>query len=192
MNGQCRPSDGNFTKGSWFSWIAVADFNGTRTVNGVACNEWLFARGGVPIVAACATDTTIVEFSVFSVSRAVNIIFSNVTAAVPNPVVAPPECTQVHRRDCVHRVYISRDLSQAPPTCPQSPWQQMRFYRLHSWYDQAVGQRNFADITGDFAYICPGEWARVMCACLNARRTTHSIVSKRHSTCQQRHCCVRV
>jgi len=135
INGQCRPSANTFT--GWFGWIQGADFNGTRTVNGVACNEWQIARGGVPVVGACATDTTIVEFSVYGGARGVNIIFSNVTAAMSNPIPVPADCTQ------------------PPPACPQAGWKQLQFYRLHSYFDQAVGQRNFADIMGDFAYICP-------------------------------------
>lgn len=105
-------------------------------MNGNSCNNWLLSVNNVPVISVCANDTSVFQFRVYS-GRTVLIMFGDIVAMPNVPVSVPPQCFQ------------------PPPVCQQGSWHQLTFYRLHSWIDTALGQRNFATMIGDFAYICP-------------------------------------
>jgi hypothetical protein len=91
----------------------------------------------VPIITACTNDTSVFRFQVFGAGRHVVIFFDDIFALPNASIDVPAACFQ------------------PPPVCHQGSWHQLVFYRLHSWFDTALGQRNFATLIGDFAYICP-------------------------------------
>jgi hypothetical protein len=136
-NGVCRSFSGTKAFSSYFSWLGFATYNGSTTLNGQACNNWVFSKGPLTL-SACCDSSFCFSFTVSGSARPVEIYFTGNLAAVSAPMKLPKACLA------------------PPPVCPKNAnaWQTMDLFRLHNVNDTTLQQRNTATLIGDLFYIC--------------------------------------